>query len=405
MDFIVLYHFLKNPFSKSYHFSSCFFLFLIFLVFPNYWFSDDSIRHIYDAYYFLHRIDPYQISPKEAGFIFGMERLPNHPDHTTIYFPFTQLVALISIYLANLLFIYTGISLWELFFRLGFFMIEIFIIYQIIKKDYQYLSFFLTPIFLLESSSCHTDIHGVLILFMILVLKSFYLTSFFLPFLLFIKPEGWIIFFNFFFAILFRLIKLKQYKKVYKFLFLNFSSIFLFLFLIFIFYLNGFITRNTFDGFIKQMRIYNNNFLAYQPFILLIQNFFHWESWISIHYYRENISIILFLLAIILFTIWILKQKKRRFTKRFFYIVVLFQLVLFFLYRASWQPWYFLWFFPFLFCLKKFEIINAFSAILLLWYIPVVFLHLEGHYQYSIFFLHISVWCILWLFKIYNTKK
>lgn len=406
INLIVIYQIFRNPLKRSYNLFLILFFFLLFTIVPNYWFSDDSIRHIYDAYYFLNHIDPFMVSPLQGGNVPGMTLYPNHPHFTTIYFPFTQFVALISSYIAHLIYYISNIPLYELCFRICFYMLEFFFIYWILKKNPSYISFFLTPIFLIESASCHTDVHGVLILILVLSAKSFYVSGIFLPFLLFIKPEGWIIYFNFFLGILYRLVQAKLYKKVYLFLFINFVSISLFMFTLYVYYLQGYISLKTFHGFLKQANIYNNIFLAYQPFILMIQYIFDWDSILSIQYYKQHLKFIIILILILFYFIWVRNYKTFNLkTKEFFYRLILLQLVLYFLYKASWQPWYFLWFFPFLWQLKYLEFINVFSAILILWYIPVIYLHVKGNYEYEVFFLSIFVSLIFYFFKIYSTKN
>ncbi|MCB1310000.1 MAG: hypothetical protein KDK30_17555, partial [Leptospiraceae bacterium] len=63
----------------------------------SFYFSDDAIRHIHDGHALLNGVDVYGVPPAERAAV--LNRLPNHPELGTIYFPFTQLQALAGAFL------------------------------------------------------------------------------------------------------------------------------------------------------------------------------------------------------------------------------------------------------------------------------------------------------------------
>jgi hypothetical protein len=326
-----------------------------------------------------------------------MEVYPNHPQYGSIYFPFTQLIALLSIGLGNFLFKIFSIPLYEFSFRFTFLILELFLIYIILKKNKNYILFLISPIFFIESLSLHTDVQGILLLIIILESTSIATKGILMPNLFFIKPEGMIIYINLFIYYFFIY---KKKKKSLYFIFYNFIVFLFYFILLFFLYKNQFISLNTWQGLIKQANIFNSLFLAYQPFILLIQFFINHDSFYSILFYRKYILPILILILTIFFS-YLYKNKINK--QNLIYKLILFQLIGFFLYKASWQPWYFFWFIPILGRLANFREIHYLSTILLLWYIPVIYLRIFGIYMYSLFFF--SLFLIIILYFLMQKKE
>ncbi|GIX40782.1 MAG: hypothetical protein KatS3mg129_0515 [Leptospiraceae bacterium] len=346
----------------------------------------------------MKKIDPYVVAPIHLSKVPGLDLYPNHPELVSIYFPFTQLIAIIGILLGNILISIFSIPLYEISFRFVFLSLEFILIYFILKRDPKYILFFLSPIFLIESLSLHTDIHGILIFILFIKVKSLRIKSLLLPHQIFIKPEGTILFIN---MIIKYFNKLKQKKLFYLFICYNFIIIIIYFIILKILYNLQYISLETLKGLLLEAKIFNSLFVAYQPFIIMIQNFIYPDSYYAIYYYRKNYVIFLLLINVIIGGYNIYKNHKKNqnyFRKEFWLDIILYQFFLYFIVRASWQPWYFLWLIPLLWEKRKLRWIHFLTSILILWYIPVIHLRVYQSYNYKLFFISLGIWILIYIF-------
>lgn len=79
-------------------------LFILWMLLPLTYYSDDWIRHVYDGLQLVQGRPVYRLPPVDLPPPAGFDLLPNHAHRQTIYLPFTQLQA----WLAGSLFYWLG---------------------------------------------------------------------------------------------------------------------------------------------------------------------------------------------------------------------------------------------------------------------------------------------------------
>lgn len=354
-------------------------------------FSDDALRHLYDGHYLWSGIDIYSIPPKDSYQV--LDKLPNHPELPSIYFPVTQIQAMAGSLLSK-----------EHGFRIVYLGACLILIYSILlcsrRREQTFLiPVFCSPWFLLTLSSHHADLQGLLLLILIgLKLKRFhlllskkrkgemFLIAFLIGLLPGIKPEGiwFLLWINFY--ILFIWIKEKNLSFIAWPIGLSLSLGLQILFAIQIL----FPSKESFFSFLETARFFTDWFLAYNPILDLRVNFYAPDAYRPHLFasWREEVFSVAGLCFLILggfyggrfFTHPFFKAIPTSKKQRIFVIALISGLLAMMFGRGSWNPWYFSWLFPVLLgagilgkTTKNHSYLasHLLMAILIIFYVPV----------------------------------
>lgn len=403
------------------------------------YFSDDALRHIHEGYYLLAGVDVYKTAPQELKAILAQS--PNHPELGSLYLPLTQLQAM----LGALFSVPQGFRFVYIFFCV-LFMALTWLFGKGEGRSF-YLNFYFSPPFLIFLASHHADLQGFLLLGLIGVgLQASFTkeaTNSFLgrySFLYFglgflsallpgLKAEGlvWLLYLSFYFLSksYFHFSYGAMFKKVSLLwlsgliLGLGLEGLFAWLFL--------FRSADSFFAFLETASFFTDWFLAYNP-ILDLRTFMY-EEGLTLRpeifaHYRRQIYLIALLSFFLLPGFLILYGKKECGLKGKkaplqIYIENLLEsflkvsLFAFLAFKGVWHPWYFLWLLPALWAYpdykgheKKnsiaFSCARFLTALLPLFYIPIVQLRAKGIWQMQGFYI---AFVLIGIFHFVFTKR
>ena len=369
------------------------FLCIFSFAFTPLFFSDDALRHLYDGHYLWSGVDVYSIPPQDSYQV--LDKLPNHPELPSIYFPVTQIQAMAGSLLSK-----------EHGFRLVYLGACLILLYSILlctrKREQIFLiPVFCSPWFLITLSSHHADLQAFLILILVgLKLKHFHLLlkkkrkgeMFWIAFLVGllpgIKPEGiWFLLWIHFY-ILFIWIKEKNLSFMAWPIGLILSLGLQLLFAIQIL----FPSAESFFSFLETARFFADWFLAYNPILDLRINFYAPDAYRPHLFasWREEVFSAAGLCFLIVggflgggfFAHPLPFSNATSTSKRqgILLTALMSGLLAMILGRGSWNPWYFSWLFPVLLGVgifgkttKKHGYLasHLLMAILVIFYVPV----------------------------------
>lgn len=327
-------------------------LFILWILFPLTYYSDDWIRHVYDGLQLVTGRPVYRIPPVDLPPPAGFDLLPNHAHRQTIYLPLTQLQA----WLAGSLFYWLGgvippgvifTSVWSAV-TVALFMLA----WRRLSRRHRasLLSIMGTSPFLVFSASLHADVQGM---FggLALLSGSSGMLAVVLPL---IKPEGIFITLQ---AWLDRTHKSQKTFYITACITLFFMGIFSFMIL--------WPTKEDALGFFEQTQFFSNWWTAYHPVVYVLQR-------LGYSVYEGQALYRMFLLPVYVLVLTVsgllhpgLRMPVRKSKEMWPPGMIL--LVLYFLWRITLHPWYFLWFVPFLILRDAHKIVALFPM-LLLWY-------------------------------------
>ncbi len=372
-------------------------------------FSDDSLRHVHDGFYLLQGVDVYAIPPSHLPPVPGLDRLPNHPDVGTIYFPFTQMQALAGAALSQ---------------RYGFFGI-----YALICSGLMFLSFrfasagerralallYVSPAFLIFAASRHADVQGLL-----LAINSYLLwrqarcsRRRSVPFaaaagacavlLVGLKPEG--VVYLVFLGGLVLLALLQDRRGLHGVAAWTAAALFV-TFVQLIFALVWmFPSAEALEAFLSTARFFTDWFIGYNPMVDLLLWFA--DPGLERPWYLAVYRLMVLVAGLVLCVILLLRRIHRApvwFAGRGLPIALrgwarealLVAVAAVVLSKGVWHPWYFLWFVPALGLRRNFRAGAWLCAGLVLAYGPVFYLRRDGVWGgWEVFYVLTAVWIIL----------
>jgi hypothetical protein len=318
-------------------------LYLLWMLFPMSYYSDDWIRHVYDGLQLVRGRPVYRMAPVDLPHPEGFDLLPDHAHRQTIYLPFTQLQA----WAAGILFYQMKGSLTA---KTGFAMVwtavtaVLFLLaWRRLRRNQRaiLISLLTTSPFLVFSASLHADVQGMLAGLALLSERNGILAVL-LPL---IKPEGGFLSLQAF---------LEKEKKAGALAFyLQAASAFLLMALFS--FLVLWPSKEDFYGFLQQAQFYSNWWMAYHPVVYVLERSGYSVYEAAILYRIVCLPFIL-ILAFFFRNRWIGDCT-----------VGWIGLIVYFFYRLALHPWYFLWLLPFLILRGAKRVLNFFP-VLLLWY-------------------------------------
>lgn len=377
-------------------------------IFAPPFFSDDSLRHVHDGFYLLHGIDVYTIPPAHLPLAPGLDRLPNHPDVGTIYFPFTQMQALAGAALSA---------------RYGFFAIFASLCAALMYLNFRCASrherralalLFFSPAFLIFAVSRHADVQGLLLATAAYLLWRRAITlrsrsagaawaaaaGLCAGLLIGLKPEGFV--YLLFLGVLV-LIAVRQDRHRRRLAGAWFTALFLVTFAQVMFaLLVMFPAWEAFGAFLRTARFFTNWFVGYNPVVDLLLWFF--DPGLERPWYLAAYRGGVFALAAVLCMILLFRQLQRRpapssgstrtlVLRRWLRAAVPIALGAVILSKGVWHPWYFLWFAPVLGLRREFRTAAWLCAGLVLAYGPVFYLRRDGDWGgMELFYVLALVW-------------
>ncbi len=327
-------------------------LFILWMLLPLTYYSDDWIRHVYDGLQLVQGRPVYRLPPVDLPPPAGFDLLPNHAHRQTIYLPFTQLQA----WLAGSLFYWLGgvvparvifAAVWSAV-TVALFLLA----WRRLSRRHRasLLSVMGTSPFLVFSASLHADVQGMFGALALLSGSSGMLAVI-LPL---IKPEGIFITLQ---AWLDRTHKSRKTYYITACITLFFMAIFSFMIL--------WPTKEDALGFFKQTQFFSNWWTAYHPAVYVLER-------LGYSVYDGQALYRLFLLPVFVLALTFfgflhpgMRMPVRK-PGEMWPLGMIF-LALYFLWRITLHPWYFLWFVPFM-ILRGAHRILAFFPMLLLWY-------------------------------------
>ncbi|MCB1305951.1 MAG: hypothetical protein KDK37_16800, partial [Leptospiraceae bacterium] len=370
-------------------------------------FSDDSLRHELDGYYILRNLPLYCMSPLELG---SPGAVPNHPNLATIYLPGTQLLAFLGA-------LSTG-------YRSIFVITSLIMMAWLLRRRRMYSLLFAHPLLMIVFFSGHVDLTALLLcliaveialkqreattpnmrrVFLMIVPGVFWILA------CAMKPEALLV--------LLPLIAIwlsstrSRISAMAGFCVGAFVTAgFLFYFTIYdLFHIGdierlGFFSTSEgssleFECFFYTAKIFSDYFVAYRPDAMLLVDLGLSSS--------ESIRLVrmIWLPAWALLTGWftwsriLLGRQKipgSEGSTAFLFLVRLslelaaVLLIGYFLFRGSWQPWYFLWFLVALPLLQgsgglRWALFAL--SLLLLFYLPVIKYRVDGSFDLSFFYM------------------
>ncbi len=348
-------------------------LFVFWMLVPLSYYSDDWIRHVYDGLQLSRSQPVYRIPPQELGHPPGFDLFPNHPFRQTIYLPATQLQAWLAGWAfyglqnripAVLLFssLYAGLTAWLLFGA-----------WRLMRRKQRalLLSFMGTGCFLVFSASLHADVQGMFAgLALLAGSRAGGALAVLLPLL---KPEG-------IFLSLQGLLQRQNGLAAFA-VTAGLTALIMGLFSRWVLWPE----IEDLGGFLDQTRFFSQWWTAYHPVIYTLQGFGY--SVIEAQsLYRTGLLIVL---PPLLFAFWRRGGRGWR--------VGAIGLLLYFCWRITLHPWYFLWFVPFL-ILRGAHRLLAWFPLLLLFYAVIPDYRAGNSWQEGPFFVLFMLHAILLVF-------
>ena len=365
-------------------------------IFAGVYFSDDSVRHMYDGLQLLRGESIYIDPPTTLGPVEGL--LPNHPELASVYLPFTQLQAVVGAALHP----HFG---FPLVYHLLLAVSLAFSLRELPSHGRRLLAILaLSPFFLIASASRHADVQGMMLVILGLALvekressRDFWagLAAGVLPAL---KPVGlvWALF-------LLADLTLRRRRLPRAWLAgVLVSALALSAFSVAVLWRDW----QSLVAFTDTVRFFADWFIAYNPVILM-------RTWLTdieqrtviVEFRREILTLLLgglFLMPLIATARNIrgtLPSGLSRLLRRLLRESLVWVLVLGVLAAGVWHPWYFVWWLPALSLTGRFRAAAFLPGLLVLFYVPVAILRVTGHWEYDLFvfcvFCYVSAW--FWL--------
>ena len=365
-------------------------------VFAGVYFSDDSVRHMYDGFQLLRGQAIYVDPPAVLGRVEGM--LPNHPELASIYLPFTQLQATLGaamharlgfpIVYHLLLAILLSVCFWELPSRGRRLLVVL----------------ALSPFFLIVSASRHADVQGMTLAILSMALAEKrkrgrdLAAGVAASLLAGLKPIGsvWACF------LLVDLILRRGRLPRAWLCGAVLGTLGLVGFAV------GWLWKDTrsLAAFLDTARFFADWFIAYNPFVILRAAISDGDQRGIIVAFRREILTLLFggflfmpLLTTARMVGSITFPGGPRLIRRVLREGLVWVLVMGVLAAGVWHPWYFLWWIPALWLSGRFRAAAFLPGLLVLFYIPVAALRLTGRWEYDLFvfslFFYVPAW--FWL--------
>lgn len=369
--------------------------------------SDDVLRHIHDGYYLLQGVDVYSTAPELLPQIASL--MPNHSHLGSIYFPFTQTLAMLGSWV-HIEFGYLIV------FHIFCTAIIVFIYRNVNTGSSQWMLIFFTPFMLFVVSGHHADYLGMLIVIagLVIIKKKFiskHLELFYSVFFGIIivilpatKPEGfiWSLYLGFIFI---------QKKNIRHVIYTMIGLIPALLTLVYVSINFLWTNMNSLESFLSTARFFSEQFVAYNPIPDLLGYFFNLDHEQGI-LYSKFIMVTLITIPMGIFYIRAIKVKRfktatlsRVWHGRFLYytgkMILTWGLLISILHKGVWHPWYFLWLVPLMIERKRFQNMLWFGVIgLALFYLPVIDYRNSGQWNMNEFYLTIIIYLfVVFLFK------
>jgi len=369
-------------------------------VFAGQFFSDDSLRHVFDGFYLLRGVDVYSTPPLLLSPV--CEALPNHPQYSTIYFPFTQALAAAGSWISPC---YGFFILFALFCA-----VMIAAAWFFFSRFERRIFFYVlsTPWWLIESSSRHSDLCGFLIvMFLVAFLRNANrrgharkVSAFWLLFagllagcLPVIKPEG-----SIWFLLVFYLFWRTGRSRLNTGMRTLFSAGAVLSLSLLCGLALAYIRQNPEApaAFYKTGRLYSYWFVAYNPFVLFRIHFLNYTIPDAVRSFRTDVFLS-FVVFLVFFPGMILLLKRfSNFHRRIGYMP-LFVAALLGVYlfgKGTWQPWYFAWWFGALFYAGWSRFVLELMIFLPLFYIPTAFYRAGEGMPVHYFYLAVSLFLL-----------
>ena len=393
-------------------------LFQVIFSFTGFYFSDDSLRHIYDGYGLLHNWPIYEVPPVVLG---NPLELPlNHPDRATIYLPLTQLQALIGAWLHPRF----G---FPFLFHLSIALLALCITALLSKKEkLRFLLLILSPGMLVINASRHADFQGAGLLCLVLLFIGkqgagsgkwerrwprkegrgswintglAFLAGLFAGCLPGLKGEGflWVIFLSL--AVVLRRRNLVSHLIFFAGLAVSAALLGLFSVLIL------FPTEQAFLSFLNTVNFFLLWFTAYNPFLdpglVRTANFPE-----LVGEFRKSVLLLFLITLSGILAVFLRRVCLRRHSaainkqdlNNLFLRISCLALLLALFSKGAWNPWYFLWLLPCLYLLDFWRGILFFVTILPAFYVPVAFYRASGVWAMDGFYFALITCLTPWLF-------
>lgn len=371
-------------------------------IFAGFYFSDDSIRHIYDGVQILRGGAVYLEPPATLGKL--GELMPNHPELATVYLPFTQFQSV----LGALLHERYG---FPIVYHLICALLLAYALRELPSRNRRVLVVLvLSPFFLIAASSRHSDLQGMLLVIASLILserggrKRQFVAGALAGLLPCLKPIGlvWSVFL--FFDLMLRVGKRRRPWLV------GFGTALLTMgaFAALVLWRD----QRTLFAFFDTVKHFGDWFVAYNPIVLVRLAQDVTEQKLIIQEVRREILVVL---AVGLFLIPLaatarnvrgtLPSDPRRLLRRGLREALVWVLVLGTLAAAVWHPWYFLWWLPALIMTGRFRLAALLPGLLLLFYVPIPVLRAQGRWDYEMFVFAVVLYLSAWFWLTRNRRS
>ncbi len=378
----------------------------LLFVFTGVYFSDDSVRHVYDGHQLLAGRDVYAEPPAMLGRIGGL--LPNHPELPTIYLPFTQMQAVLGALLSPVAFPDLGFPLvYHLCLACG---IAVAAWFLPPRARRLLILLALSPYFLFASSSRHADAQGFLLVVLSLALVRSrspgrdFAAGFAAGLLPGLKPLGvvWMLF-------LAADVALRR-RAVERQWFLGMGAALLLVCCVGVWLWSS---PRSLAGFLETGRHFADWFVAYNPFVLLKLAWTEAEQRATIvEFRREMLTLLVVGLCLMpLFATARMRSPRllavpgRRLLRRLAREILVWTLLLGVLWAAVWHPWYFLWWIPALALSGRWKAVSFLPGLLVLFYLPVASLRFDGRWDYGLFVFAIFCYVPAWFWLTRNRRS
>ena len=373
-------------------------------IFAPFYFSDDSVRHIFDGVYLLRGVDVYTVPPIKLGALHGL--MPNHPHLPTVYLPVTQAQAMLGALVSE---------------RYGFLLVYHLLcalmiagIFHSANRDERkvFAGLVFSPFFLIASASRHADAQGLLLVLLCLLYmrasfrfrRAAFALGFLAALLPGLKPEGAIWCAGLAMLMFFRTpgeVRFRTWSACLAgvafavLLQAMFARIFMFP------------TWASLEGFRSTAVFFSNWFTAYNP-IIALRSGLQPSLELVIREYRSTALLVLAGILTVFFIRIAWKARRNGGGIPAWWasmgdsapVMLLILLAGVIMSRAVWNPWYFLWCLPALFLVGRLRIAAGLLVILPLFYLPVIQLRAAGNWDFSTFipfYFFATIALLLWI--------